>query len=350
MRTHGMEVLTVNALDYGLQGYRAWYGAGYEELVRRWPWLWGVMYRISDSIGPMFYIQTTMDTLFLNRLEALVQEFRPDWVICAHSVPQPRLRRIRARLKSFRFAVVLTDFYPHSMWRRGDPDHYFVATEWTRQQLDKWLPGYAARTTVTGIPTDTRFAGGQDRCTARVNLKLDPETPTLMLTSGGIGGGPLLAAARALATLPHRCQVVVVCGRNEGAYHTLNSHLAELNVGSNVTFRIEGYIQSETMAALMHASDILIGKAGGSTMAEALASGCPLLIYAPLMIPGQEEFNARLLQEEGAGVVARNPEELRAAVEELLAAPERVERMRACARRLARPDAAAEITRLVQTL
>jgi UDP-N-acetylglucosamine:LPS N-acetylglucosamine transferase len=68
------------------------------------------------------------------------------------------------------------------------------------------------------------------------------------------------------------------------------------------------------------------------------------------MIPGQEEFNARLLQEEGAGVVAHNPEELHVLVTELLAAPERMERMRACARRLARPTAAAEITRLVQTL
>jgi len=144
--------------------------------------------------------------------------------------------------------------------------------------------------------------------------------------------------------------VVVVCGRNDGAYQTLTSHLEELNAGHNVMFRIEGYVQAETMAMLMHASDILIGKAGGSTMAEALASGCALLIYAPLMIPGQEEFNARLLQEEGAGLVAGDPEELRALAGELLAAPESVERMRSRARRLARPDAAAEITRLVGIL
>ena len=128
------------------------------------------------------------------------------------------------------------------------------------------------------------------------------------------------------------------------------SHLAELNAGCNVTFRIEGYIPIETMATLMHASDLLIGKPGGATMAEALASGCPLLIYTPLMIPGQEEFNAELLQREGAGVVARKPDELRAAVTALLEEPERVETMRACARRLARPDAAAEITRIIGKL
>jgi len=350
MCAHGMEVLSVDALDYGPGGHHTWYGDGYEILVRRWPWLWGFLYRISDDIGFMFHIQTVLDYFFLGGLETLVRRFQPDWVICTHSVPQPRLEQVRARLKNFRVAVVVTDFYPHSMWRRGKPDHFFVPLEWTRQQLDDWLPGCAACTSVTGIPTHARFATVQSRCAARDALLLDQESPTLLLTSGGIGGGPLLAAARALATIPRKCQVVVVCGRNEGAHRTLMAHLAELNAGRTVNLRFDGYVPVETMATLMHASDLLIGKPGGATMAEALASGCPLLIYTPLMIPGQEEFNAELLQREGAGLVARKPEELRTAVTELLEAPQRVEAMRAAARRLARPDAAAEITRIIEQL
>ncbi len=342
-----MEVLSVDALDYSPGGYRTWYGGGYEMVVRRWPWLWGLMYRVSDDIGPMYHLQTTMDHLFLAGLEDLIRQFRPDWVLCTHSVPQPRLERIRARLKSFRIGVVVTDFYPHSMWRRGNPDRYFVPSEWSRDQLEALLPGYASRTSVTGIPTDSRFALRPGRSAARCRLHLQPELPTLLLTSGGIGGGPLLAAARALAKLEQDCQIVVVCGRNAGAYRCLKTNIAALNVGGRVRFRVEGYVSAETMATLMHASDFLIGKPGGATMAEALTSGCPLLVYTPVMIPGQEEFNARLLEREGVARIAHCPDELRATVNALLAAPNQLEKMRTCALSLARPDAADRIADLI---
>jgi processive 1,2-diacylglycerol beta-glucosyltransferase len=303
-----MDVLSVDALRYSPDGYRNWYGGGYELVVRCCPWLWGLAYRLSDDIGPMYYLQTVLDLVFLHKLEKLIRTFRPDWVICTHSVPQPRLERIRARLDNFRVGVVVTDFYPHSMWRRGNPDHYFVPSEWSRKQLDSMLPGYAARTSVTGIPTDTRFAARPGRAAARCKLGLRPEVPTLLLTSGGIGGGPLLAAAKSLASLKLECQLVVVCGRNANAYRCLTSNLAALNAGGRVQFRVEGYVDANTMATLMHASDFLIGKPGGSTMAEALASGCPLLVYKPVMIPGQEEFNAEMLQRAGAARIACNPD------------------------------------------
>jgi processive 1,2-diacylglycerol beta-glucosyltransferase len=345
-----MEVMSVDALRYGPNSYRAWYGGGYELVVRCFPWLWGMAYRLSDEVGPWYYLQTGLDFLFLNRLEKLVLSFRPDWVICTHSLPQPRLERIRARLKNFRVGVVVTDFYPHSMWRRGNPDHYFVPSEWSREQLDALLPGFAARTFVTGIPTDARFAERPGRHAARRALGLRPELPTMLLTSGGIGGGPLLAAAKALASLNMECQVVVVCGRNEGAYRCLTKHLVSLNADGRVRFRVEGYINADAMANLMHASDFLIGKPGGSTMAEALTSGCPLVVYTPVMIPGQEEFNAEMLQRAGAARIAGCPEELRATVNDLLAAPTILEEMRAAAERIARPTAAVEIVNLLTTL
>ena len=81
-----------------------------------------------------------------------------------------------------------------------------------------------------------------------------------------------------------------------------------------------------------------------------MACGCPLLVYAPLMIPGQEEYNAQLLEREGAGMVTKTPCDLKLAVAELLQAPERIEMMRDCAKRLARPNAAAEITELLEAL
>jgi processive 1,2-diacylglycerol beta-glucosyltransferase len=101
------------------------------------------------------------------------------------------------------------------------------------------------------------------------------------------------------------------------------------------------------MAALMRASDFLIGKPGGLTMSECLASGCPFVIYLPVLIPGQEEGNAQFLEESGAGVAVNSPEELRETAHILLRSPEMLAKMREAALKVARPNAAADIARLL---
>jgi len=89
---------------------------------------------------------------------------------------------------------------------------------------------------------------------------------------------------------------------------------------------------------LMTVSDLLIGKAGGVTVSEALAKRLPMLLHGS--IPGQEESNSQFLVEQGAAEAAASPAELRERLEGLLAHPERLASMRQAAARLAQPDAA----------
>lgn len=58
----------------------------------------------------------------------------------------------------------------------------------------------------------------------------------------------------------------------------------------------------------MTVSDVVITKAGGLTVSEALTKQLPLVIYKP--IPGQEEENANFLKRIGAGKIATHEEEL----------------------------------------
>ena len=60
----------------------------------------------------------------------------------------------------------------------------------------------------------------------------------------------------------------------------------------------------------------MIGKAGGASVQEAMASACPMIIDS--IIPGQEEGNAELITNKGSGMVALNPKEIRFCVEKLL--------------------------------
>ena len=92
-------------------------------------------------------------------------------------------------------------------------------------------------------------------------------------------------------------------------------------------------------------ADLFLGKPGGLTTAEALASGLPMVIFSP--IPGQEERNSDHLLEEGAAIKCNDLTTIPYKLDLLLDEPERLKSMRLQALRLAKPAAARTI---VETL
>ena len=62
---------------------------------------------------------------------------------------------------------------------------------------------------------------------------------------------------------------------------------------------------------------LVVGKAGGATVHEAIAAQCPMIVHH--LVPGQEEGNLALLEKVGGGRLATTPEHIRSAIRELLA-------------------------------
>jgi 1,2-diacylglycerol 3-beta-galactosyltransferase len=99
------------------------------------------------------------------------------------------------------------------------------------------------------------------------------------------------------------------------------------------------------MPTLMHASDILICKAGRLITTEALAAGLPLIMVN--VIHGQEEGNAQFVIEGGAGVVAQSPLEVLEHIAHWLQGDgAELERVRVRAAALGQPNAAREVALL----
>jgi processive 1,2-diacylglycerol beta-glucosyltransferase len=89
---------------------------------------------------------------------------------------------------------------------------------------------------------------------------------------------------------------------------------------------------------LMREHHLLIGKAGGAMVQEALAAHLPMLVTQ--ILPGQEEGNARLLIQNGCGVHCPTNESVMQCLRSLFAgSSEGWTRMQAHAKRLGRPDA-----------
>lgn len=100
------------------------------------------------------------------------------------------------------------------------------------------------------------------------------------------------------------------------------------------------------MPQLMMSHHLVISKAGGATVQEAIAARYPVMVNQ--VIPGQEEGNARLIAEGKLGAIAEKNKEVVELVEEVFAHKARrwLER-RDNLSRISRPDASLRIAELV---
>ncbi len=333
-----LKVMHVDILEWAPSGIKMWYRGGYETLVKQRPALWGHLYEQADRDGPVYAIQTMLDRSFVTSLRKLMDGTRPNWIICTHNLPQPCVQSFRRSRPWMKMAVVVTDLYPHKLYLRGRPDRYFVPSEWTARSLAERFPVAKDIITVSGMPIDQRFGQARDKAEARAAMGLEKDRPTALVTAGGIGAGPMAPVLEGLARLGLEMNVPVVCGRNAEAFRTVEQIAEKVNRrGFSVTPLSN--LDTEGMATVMAASDLLIGKPGGLTTFEALASGLPFVVAEPFLIPGQEEGNADFLVETGIGRRARDVEQAVRVVGNLLRAPEQLVAMGQAARTHARPDA-----------
>jgi len=114
------------------------------------------------------------------------------------------------------------------------------------------------------------------------------------------------------------------------------------NVPSHVT--VAGFL-NPVYAYIDHA-DLLISRAGASTLAEILAFGKPsVLLPFPFATANHQEHNARVLERTGAALVEldSDPNDLWNKVEHLLDHPEELQQMAKQAKAMGMPDAADRI-------
>ncbi len=197
----------------------------------------------------------------------------------------------------------------------------------------------AAKLRVTGFVVHPRFSEGlPSRAQARQELGLDAGLPTLLLTGGGDGMGSLDHVVEAIDARRLRCQLLVVAGRNAALRQRLLSRQWQTPV------RVYPFVGN--MPAMMAASDILIGKAGANTVAEACVVGMPIILYDA--IAAQETPNVTLVERSGAGAYAPTPRRVADTVAEWLGScRDELPCMAANARRLARPDAVWEVAEMI---
>ncbi|BAF59445.1 MAG: glycosyltransferase [Pelotomaculum sp.] len=271
----------------------------YMEILKMSPVVYGYLYRQAERGQPLsgrgkMEFNRILSILTAPRLENYINKFRPEAIICTHPFPLGVISFMKKR-GAYRgpLHAVITDFTVHSFWIFPEVDRYFVGAEPLTKQCEEFGIG-PERVSATGIPIDPAFNATYDKHELKKQLGLDPVMPVALIMGGGLGMGPLASAVKNLGKNISGLQLIVVAGTNKALQEKLLKMTPELAL--NV--KIFGFV--DNIHHLMAVADLMVGKAGGLTCAEALAMGLPLFIVDPL--PGQEERNAEFITAAGAGI------------------------------------------------
>jgi UDP-N-acetylglucosamine--N-acetylmuramyl-(pentapeptide) pyrophosphoryl-undecaprenol N-acetylglucosamine transferase len=203
-------------------------------------------------------------------------------------------------------------------------------------------------TFVTGTPI--RDLEHPDKAAARARLGVPDDVPLLLVFGGSQSVRRLNEAmSAAIGDLVERCAVIHITG--DAAIEESERVRAALSPMARERYRPVAFLH-EDMDAALTAADLLVGRAGSSTLAEAAAAGLPMIVVPYPHAAAHQRANAAEMVDAGAALLVDDADvdgdTLRDACD-LLFDP-RLAAMSAAARSVARPGSAQATAMLLEHL
>ncbi|MBS1003573.1 undecaprenyldiphospho-muramoylpentapeptide beta-N-acetylglucosaminyltransferase [Acetobacter thailandicus] len=176
------------------------------------------------------------------------------------------------------------------------------------------------------------------------------ETISLLVWGGSLGAtvfSEVLPAALARLSPELRKRLRVTQQARKADIEAVRKTYAELGLNA----RVESFLSD--VPDLLRSAHLVIGRAGGSSIAELTVAGRPsILVPLPIAASDEQTENAKAITSAGAGWIMRQPDftpvALASRLTDLLTSPDELERAAAAAARLARPDAARHLADSVE--
>ena len=270
-------------------------------------------------------------------IQRLYRENPSDIIVSVHPLVNTGMLRTMKKSPT-PFMTVVTDMVTtHAFWFDRRADLVVVPTEEAHEvAVEYGIP--AGNVRIVGLPVAERFrVPPPDPLAFRDQQGWRRDLPVILVVGGGDGMGPMGAVVKAINEARLDATLVAICGRNEELRERLE------NLDWNMPHHLYGFTRQ--MPEFMAASDMLVTKAGPGTISEGFIAGLPLVLYARL--PGQEDGNVAYVVEKRAGVWAPRPHQVVEAVSRWVNEPAALATAAEASRRVAKPDAARQIARII---
>ena len=339
------ETKLVDCMEYVNKPVNKITTTAYKELAKKFPWAWGEVYSHSQK-GPLAHISSASNNLLAKKLLKLLKEYQPDIVISTHPFGSQMVSYLKRKaLVDCKLATIMTDFAPHDQWLVGKDyvDYYFVSHEKMRQEL---INSNVAENTVfaTGIPLSNRFLMHFDKDEIMKSMGLNPDKRVILFFGGGefgLGRDKTVKILNSFITHVKNHQIVAIAGKNEKMKIAFDKLVVETNSESFV--KVLAY--TKQVPELMSISDLVVTKPGGLTTTESLASGLPIVAINP--IPGQEEENAKFLEDEGVAIWLKKNDDYDEIIADLLSDEDKLHQMKVNTKLLAKKNSTRDICDII---
>lgn len=276
----------------------------YKFVISRAPWAWQWVF---DWLHETDVIQDSMGLFSpaARHLRHLVEKLQPGVIVSTYPGCNHLLEHCfpRSIARDWRVVTIVTDSITvNSVWSKS-PSHYFIVANHPTREVMRHLGVAESRLQVLGFPVPRIFA----------RLDEDPKPPlTLRRVLYVVNSAHHLAPGivQSLLAVPD-IDLTVTVGRDQ----SLGDKLKHVAQTKGKSLQVHGW--TPEMPQLMRSHHLVISKAGGATVQESLAAGTPMIITQ--VVPGQEEGNAHLVCQHGAGRQAETAEAIASATEEAFA-------------------------------
>ena len=337
-----VQIDMVDSLEFSNKAYKFFYRELYVFLMSKAKWLWSLMFKVSNN--PTFDritkpIRARLDYNGIKNAALKIAKENPDAVITTHFLLTSTIEILQKELNfTAKTFAIMTDYGPHSFWLSNNITKLFVGSDLAKKETVKRGIN-KDNILVTGIPTTDEFLKDFNVPKLKKEHGLNEEKKTIFLMSGGFGVGPMNKMLLSLNTCNSNIQVVVVCGHNKQVYKDI------IELKSSLKYPVVVFGFTDKVAELMAISDIMITKAGGISVTEALVSCIPMILFNS--VPGQETWNENFLIKEGTAVKAKNIHDLPILVDNSFVSRDVYNKYIENIKRVRKPNAAKDIVSIV---
>lgn len=224
-------------------------------------------------------------------IQQLVTKYHPDLILSTWLMSSKYVSSYKKYFHSdIPFITCITDIGAYPEWIADYTDAYLVGSEYTAETLRKYGVN-PRRIYVGGIPVNPRF----DQLSCRQSSS---ETKNILVMGGGLGILPGIDALLSAMQRMPEFSVTVITGHNR----ELCSHIKQTYP------RIQAVGFTDQVPQYMQKADLILTKAGGLTLSEAIHSETPIFVLDPFF-QHERENAAYIRREQIGGIIESSSEE-----------------------------------------
>lgn len=257
------------------------------------PFLWDATFNLLDQEFTNELLNLLFKSVYQKKFNEIIDEFNPDYVICTFPNWPVFIRNYTLKnKKTFKSAVIITDSIEIGMpWFYGceNIDYFFVIDDFSNKEFKRKFNHIKNNVFTSFFPIEEKYF--IDKKTIK------NENISILLT--WLKKPFMLNLLELLKKEDFYKEINIIKWRNAKLFASLKKEVKNVKIKYHEFLDIKENLKN---------IDIFIAKPGWAIMSECIATDTPII--SPSFIPGQEEWNIRLMKKAWVWLFEDNPEKV----------------------------------------